>query len=91
LTSAQLTREQRYQIYILRKAGHRQSFIAGKLSVHPSIISRKLKRGRGRRGYRPKQADELASARKQKRYRARICAFSKRTSADAQILPGRRA
>lgn len=69
---AQLTREQRYQIYILRKAGHRQNFIARELGVHPSTITRELIRGSGRRGYRPKQADELASARKQKRYRARI-------------------
>jgi IS30 family transposase len=74
LTYTQLTREQRYQIYILRKAGHLQNFIARELGVHPSTISRELERGRGRRGYRPKQADELASARKQKRYRARISA-----------------
>ena len=68
----QLTREQRYQIYILRKAGHLQNFIAKELGVHPSTISRELERGCGRRGYRPKQADELASVRKRKRYRARI-------------------
>ena len=68
----QLTREQRYQIYILRKAGHRQNFIASKIGVHPSTITRELARGSGQRGYRPKQADELACARKQKRYRARI-------------------
>jgi IS30 family transposase len=74
LAYAQLTREQRYQIYILRKAGHLQNFIARELGVHPSTISRELERGRGRRGYRPKQADELAAARKQKRYRARISA-----------------
>lgn len=69
---AQLTREQRYQIYILSKAGHRQNFIAREIGVHPSTISRELQRGRGQRGYRPKQADELAATRKQKRYRARI-------------------
>jgi IS30 family transposase len=74
LTYAQLTREQRYQIYILSKAGHLQNFIARELGVHPATISRELRRGRGRRGYRPKQADELAAARKQKRYRARISA-----------------
>ena len=68
----QLTREQRYQIYILKKAGHRQNFIAKEIGVHPSTISRELARGRGQRGYRPKQADELACARKQKRYRPRI-------------------
>lgn len=68
----QLTREQRYQIYILKKAGHLQNFIAREIGVHPSTITRELVRGSGQRGYRPKQADELASARRQKRYRARI-------------------
>jgi IS30 family transposase len=72
LAYTQLTREQRYQIYILRKAGHLQNFIAKELGVHPATISRELERGRGRRGYRPKQADEWASVRKRKRYRARI-------------------
>jgi IS30 family transposase len=72
LTYTQLTREQRYQIYILSKAGHLQNFIAKELGVHPATISRELKRGRGQRGYRPKQAEELACVRKQKRYRARI-------------------
>jgi len=72
LAYTQLTREQRYQIYILRKAGHLQNFIARELGVHPATISRELERGSGRRGYRPKQADELAQARKRKRYRARI-------------------
>ncbi len=74
MTYAQLTREQRYQIYILKKAGHRQNFIARDIGVHPSTISRELCRGSGRRGYRPKQADELASARKQQRYQPRIVA-----------------
>ncbi len=74
MTYTQLTREQRYQIYILRKAGHLQNFIAREIGVHPATISRELERGRGCRGYRPKQADELASGRKQKRYRARISA-----------------
>ena len=70
----QLTREQRYQIYILRKAGHRQNFIATEIGVHPATISRELQRGCGLRGYRPKQADDLAGVRKQKRYRPRIAA-----------------
>jgi IS30 family transposase len=74
LAYTQLTREQRYQIYILRKAGHRQNFIAKEIGVHPATISRELERGCGLRGYRPKQADELAGVRKQKRYRARIAA-----------------
>jgi hypothetical protein len=74
LTYAHLTREQRYQIYILRKAGHLQSFIAIEIGVHPTTVSRELRRGRWRRGYRPKQTDELACARKQKRYQRRIAA-----------------
>jgi IS30 family transposase len=56
----------------LRKAGHYQNFIAREIGVYPSTISRELVRGCGRHSYCPKQADELASARKQKRYRARI-------------------
>jgi transposase, IS30 family len=72
LAYAQLTREQRYQIYILKKAGHPKNVIAKEIGVHPSTITRELHRGSGRRGYRPKQADELAQARKQKRYQPRI-------------------
>ena len=72
----QLTREQRYQIYILRKAGHSQNFIATEIGVHPATISRELQRGCGLRGYRPKQADDLAGVRKQKRYRPRIAAMT---------------
>lgn len=68
----QLTREQRYQIYALKKEHHTQEQIAANLSVHPSTISRELRRNRGQRGYRPKQADELAQARKQSHARPRI-------------------
>jgi IS30 family transposase len=75
LAYAQITREHRYQIYILKKAGHPQNLIASEIGVHPSTITRELQGGRGRRGYRPKQADELACARKQKRYQPRIKAF----------------
>ena len=60
----QLTLEQRYQIYILRKAGHNQTQIANHLGMHKSTISRELSRNRGLRGYRPKQAQRLADARR---------------------------
>ncbi len=60
----QLTLEQRYQIYILRKAGHNQTQIARHLGVHKSTISRELHRNRGKRGYRPKQAQRLAEGRR---------------------------
>ena len=60
---SQLTREQRYQIHALKTAGHSQSNIALLLRVHKATISRELKRNRGQRGYRPKQAHELAQQR----------------------------
>ncbi len=52
----QLTQAQRYQIEALLKAGHQQTEIAEVLGVDKSTISRELKRNRGLRGYRPKQA-----------------------------------
>ncbi len=51
-----ITREERYQIYALKKAGHKQNEIAKLLERSESTISRELSRNRGRRGYRPKQA-----------------------------------
>ena len=70
----QLTHEQRYQIYALKKEGHSRTAIARNLGVHKATISRELSRNLGRRGYRPAQADELAQARKQQRVRPRITA-----------------
>ena len=58
-----LTRDERYQIAILRKAGHKQTDIARLMNRHPSTISRELRRNRGQRGYRPKQAQALSEAR----------------------------
>ncbi len=68
----QLTQEQRYQIAALLKAGHNQTVIANILNVHKSTISRELNRNRGLRGYRPKQAHELAMARRQNKAKPRI-------------------
>ena len=59
----QLTREQRYQIYGLRKAGFKQREIANEVGVNKSTISRELRRNRGQRGWRPKQAQELRDER----------------------------
>ena len=56
----QLTQEQRYHISGLLKAGNAQNNIAKELGVDKSTISRELRRNRGERGYRPKQAEELA-------------------------------
>ena len=68
----QLAREQRYQIYALKKAGHSQTSIAELLGVHKSTISRELRRNRGLRGYRPKQAQEFARQRQKDKPRSRI-------------------
>ena len=65
-TYAQLTREQRYQIYALKKMGHNQTEIAQVLEAHKSTISRELCRNEGKRGYRPQQAHSLALERRRK-------------------------
>ena len=45
-----LTQNERYQIYILSKAGHKRNEIAKLLNRHPSTISRELTRNRGLHG-----------------------------------------
>ena len=52
----QITQEERYQIYALKKAGLCQSKLAKVLGRSASTISRELKRNTGLRGYRPNQA-----------------------------------
>ncbi len=60
----QLTQEQRYQIYAFLKAGFSQAAISIEIGVHKSTVSRELKRNKGKRGYRPKQAHKMATYRK---------------------------
>ena len=69
---SQLSQEQRYQIYGLMKAGLYQPQIARIIGVHKSTISREMRRNRGLRGYRPKQAHHLAQRRRLKNVRTRI-------------------
>jgi len=68
----QLTRERRYQIYALKRAGQNQTEIAMLVGCHKSTISRELRRNCGAKGYRPYQANELAYDRQCAAYRARI-------------------
>jgi IS30 family transposase len=70
-TYTQLTRlRQRYQIYVLLKAGLNQTEIAYFIKVHKSAVSRELRRNRGLKGCRPKQAHQFAlNRRKKARYR----------------------
>lgn len=62
----QLTREERYQIEAYLKTGLSNKEIARHLGKHPSTIGREIKRNRGLRGYRPKQANKLAVDRRHK-------------------------
>ena len=65
-TYTQLTREQRYQLSALLKMGHSQTEIAEVIGMHKSTISREIRRNRGQRGYRPKQAHYMAKERRKK-------------------------
>jgi len=75
----QLACELRYQLYALNKSGMSQTKIALQLGVSQSSISRELSRNKGKRGYRPKQADNKAKGgelykylrRKAKKYNSR--------------------
>jgi IS30 family transposase len=60
-----LSQIERYQIYSLMKANQSITQIAEQLGRHKSTISRELGRNEGCRGYRPKQACELALNRSQ--------------------------
>lgn len=60
-----LSQIERYQIYSLMKANQSITQIADQLGRHKSTISRELGRNEGCRGYRPKQACELALHRSQ--------------------------
>jgi IS30 family transposase len=62
----QLTQEQRYQIYALKKTGHSRTEIAEVIGVHKSTVSRELRRNRGGRGYRPQQAQQMTVERRAK-------------------------
>ena len=53
-----VTAEERGLIYRWLQEGLRQNEISKRLKRSPGSISREIKRNTGRRGYRPKQAQE---------------------------------
>jgi len=65
-TYKQLTYNQRYHIYTFLKVGFCQTEIAKAIGIHKSTISRELKRNRGKRGYRPIQAQRFTQERQNK-------------------------
>ena len=71
-TYTQLTQEQRYQIYALKKMGHKPSQMARCLGVHKSTLSRELKRNSGLRGYRPQQAHNKVLERQAQKVSRRV-------------------
>ena len=71
MSYTQLTQEERYQIYILKKAEYSQTQIADLLERDKSTVSRELRRNRGLRSYRPKQAHALALTRRIRKARSR--------------------
>lgn len=66
-----LTYDKRCQLYTLKARGDSQTQIARELKVDKSTICRELKRNRGKRGYRYKQAHEFAKKRRKKANRHR--------------------
>jgi len=71
-TYKQLTCEQRYAIRILIEKNYLQKDIAAAIGVNKSTISRELRRNSGKRGYRPKQAQQRAMERRQDKSPPRI-------------------
>lgn len=65
----QLTEVERYQIYVMKKAGHSQTLIALALDRSPSTISRELHRNKGLKGYRPAQAQCFSDSRREVAYK----------------------
>ena len=55
-----LTEEERYQIDDLRREGFNQEEIAKKIGRSPSTLSRELRRNKGEKGWRPRQAQQKA-------------------------------
>ena len=68
----QLTESERNQIYALKQAGFKPSAIALQLNRHPSTIYRELLRNRGLRGYRPRQAQQMADNRRREKAKTKI-------------------
>jgi len=58
-----LTEEERYQIDDLRREGFNQEEIAKQIGRSPSTLSRELRRNRGEKGWRPRQAQHKATER----------------------------
>jgi IS30 family transposase len=68
----QLTLEERYHIYGLKRAGYNITTIAKELKRHKSTISRELKRNIKSRGWRPLLAHSQAIVRRSSKAKTRV-------------------
>lgn len=84
-TYRRVTYEDRCQIYALSKGGTIQESIASVLGVSQSTVSRELRRNRGQRGYRFKQAEAKAQARQAIRRKPRKLTASVRRKVEAKL------
>ena len=66
-----LSREERYQICLMKRLGHSCTHIAMMLGRHRSSIAREIKRNASQRGYRANAADTMALARQSQRRNAK--------------------
>ena len=66
-----LSREERYQICLMKRQGHTCTHIALELGRHRSSIAREIKRNASLRGYRANAADVMANARQSQRRNAK--------------------
>ena len=88
-----ISNEQRYQISVLLKAGHKVSFIAEKLNLHRSTVYRELKRNSRQRGsYDPYFANQYSDIRKERfsntrKLNSRMISFIKEKLENQQWSP----
>ena len=80
-----VTYEDRCQIYALSKGGTSQAIIASVLDVSQSTVSRELRRNRGQRGYRFKQAEAKAQTRQATRSKPRKLTSPVRREIEAKL------
>ena len=72
MSHKQLTQEQRYHLYEMNKMSLLQKDMATVLGVHPSTISRELKKNVGKRGEYIKGSHKLTLARRKNKSKRRI-------------------
>lgn len=82
-----LCAQDRKVIYNMNKAAFGQAEIGRAIGFSQATVSKELSRNRGKRGYRPKQADDFAVARaRQKRSRPKVITGAIQTEVEARIL-----